>query len=73
MEQTFIDIQRVPLLVDYPAARELLGGVSASTLARIVRRGEIPIVKVGDRAFVDRVDLAEFIQRSKTRRGGQSP
>jgi excisionase family DNA binding protein len=66
MEKTLADTQR-PLLA-YPGARARLGGVSESTLARLIRHGEIPVVKIGGRGLIDPTDLDAFIQRQKRRR-----
>ena len=54
-----------PLLVDAPTAARLLGGISERTIARLVRRGELPAVHIARRVLFDPVDIRDFIARAK--------
>ena len=39
-------------------------GVSLSTIVRLIMKGELPVVKVGDRSLVRPEDIAAYIARS---------
>lgn len=43
-------------------------GISRPTLARLLRRGELPVVKVAGRTLIDPSDLRSFIEERKVRR-----
>ena len=43
-------------------ARELLGGISASTLDRLIREGDIKTVHVGRRVFIPASEIDKFIR-----------
>ena len=45
------------LLHPIPEARELLGGISHTTFYRLVRDGEIHLVKLRNRSFVTDAEL----------------
>jgi excisionase family DNA binding protein len=51
-------------LMSVSAARAHLGGVSRETLYRLVREGELSIVKVRRRTFIPRADIEALIDRS---------
>jgi excisionase family DNA binding protein len=53
------------LLSQQEAARYL--GISYWTVRDLVFRREIPIVKIGRRVLVDRLDLDAYLDRSKIR------
>jgi excisionase family DNA binding protein len=52
-------------LLDEPAARAVLGGISRPTLSRIRQRGEIAEVRIGRRVFFRLDDLDEYIERNR--------
>jgi excisionase family DNA binding protein len=51
-------------LRDFDTARELLGGISEPFLFKLMRTGQLPFVKVGDRTMFRPQDLEEFIERN---------
>jgi excisionase family DNA binding protein len=55
-------------LLDVTQALEVLG-ISEATLYRFVRRGELAVVKLGDRTFFRPRDLEALVERQL--RGGQ--
>jgi excisionase family DNA binding protein len=50
-----------PLLVSIPQAGKLLG-ISRANAWRIVNRGDLPAVRIGERRLVARADIAAFIE-----------
>jgi excisionase family DNA binding protein len=52
-------------LVGYDEARQILGGVSAVTVWRLERAGQITPVRIGRRVLFRRSDLAELIERRR--------
>jgi excisionase family DNA binding protein len=54
----------VPLAYDYPAAGRLLGGVSESTVFRLVKAGEIRSTRVGTRRVIAREELLRYLGRA---------
>lgn len=56
-----------PLLVDEVHAAEILGGLSGKTLYRLRKIGELPYVMIGCRVMYSPADLAEWVQRKKTK------
>jgi len=44
-------------------ARRLLGGISKSTLWRLVRQGDLPVVRIGRRTFFRPEDLENLVAR----------
>lgn len=50
--------------LDITAAREYLGGVSRATVYRLIRSGDLPVVKIGGRTVFRRADLEAFLARS---------
>ena len=51
-------------LVSVREARRVLGGISAQTLYRLVRDGDLKIVKLRRRSFLRRADIDALIDRS---------
>jgi excisionase family DNA binding protein len=58
-------------LVGIREAAETLG-VSTQTLYRLIGRGELSVVKIGDRTLFRLDDLEAFIEQSTRRRGCES-
>jgi excisionase family DNA binding protein len=48
----------------------VLLGVSRVMVQRLVARGELPVVKIGDRSLFRPSDITAFVNRSRRRRGG---
>jgi hypothetical protein len=48
-------------LLDVDSGRNYLGGISREAFYRFVRTGELAVVKLGRRTFVDRNELDRFI------------
>ena len=57
----------VTALANINEAREILGGISDSTIRRIVLDGELAIVRIRGRVFYKKEDLAELIERGNSR------
>ena len=51
------------LLLDLEAARRELGGLSVSSIRRVVNRGELGLVRLGRRVFVRRDSLEALVRR----------
>ena len=49
------------LLMNLDDVGHVLGGVSRSTVNRLIRDGELPGLKVGGRTFVARADLEAYV------------
>ncbi len=52
----------------YLSAKEAIayiGNISRTTLYRIVKDGEIPVIEIGSRIVFDPVDLDKFLKRKK--------
>ena len=66
-----IDEQALRPLLTYPEAAELLR-IDVRTVYAMVRRGDLPAVKLGTRrgspVRIDRRDLADFIDTARGRR-----
>ena len=43
--------------------RRLLGGIAKSTLWRLVRQGELPVVRIGRRTFFRPEDVENLVAR----------
>jgi excisionase family DNA binding protein len=56
------------LLVDIPGAAEELGGISATTVRRLIAAGELPIIRLGRRVLIEEAALVDWVQRTKQRR-----
>jgi excisionase family DNA binding protein len=46
-------------------ARHQLGGISPATFYALVNEGELPLVKIGRRSFVQAEELDDFIRRKR--------
>lgn len=46
-------------------ARHQLGGISPSTFYGLVKGGELSLVKIGSRSFVQTKDLDDFVERKR--------
>jgi excisionase family DNA binding protein len=53
------------LLLDIPMAAETLGGVSATTIRRLIASGELPVIRVGRRIMIEEKAIVEWIERTK--------
>jgi excisionase family DNA binding protein len=47
-------------------ARHQLGGISPSTFYALVKEGELSLVKIGRRSFVNAEDFDDFLRRKAT-------
>jgi excisionase family DNA binding protein len=52
-------------LMPVTEARHQLGGISNSTFYALVKEGELSVVKIGRRSFVQAEELDEFIRRKR--------
>jgi excisionase family DNA binding protein len=52
-------------LMPVKEARQQLGGISPSTFYALVKEGELSIVKIGSRSFVQAEDLDDFVRRKR--------
>ena len=57
--------ERPPYLRE-PEAR-IYTGLSRTSLWRVVRNGELPVIRLGSRLMFDRADLDRFMKRNKVR------
>ena len=55
-------------LRDLKEARQQLGGISPATFYALVKGGELSLVKIGRRSFVQAEDLDDFLRRNRPRR-----
>jgi excisionase family DNA binding protein len=46
-------------------ARQHLGGISSITFYALVKKGELSLVKIGRRSFVDWEELDDFVRRKR--------
>jgi len=53
-------------LLSYREASAYLG-ISVSNLKRLIKRGELPVIKVGRRTLLDIYDLDEYIEKRRVR------
>lgn len=51
-------------LLSLAEVREALGGLSESTVARLIGRGELATVKIGRRRMVEPAELRRFVRRT---------
>jgi excisionase family DNA binding protein len=56
---------KMALLVDIPMAAETLGGISATTVRRLIASGELPVVRVGRRIMIEERAIVAWIERVK--------
>jgi hypothetical protein len=52
-------------LLPVTEARQQLGGISPTTFYGLVKEGELSLVKIGSRSFVQAVDIDDFIRRKR--------
>lgn len=55
-------------LRDLKEARQQLGGISPTTFYALVKGGELSLVKIGRRSFVQAEDPDDFLRRNRPRR-----
>jgi len=53
-------------LLTVKEARQQLGGISPTTFYALVKAGELSLVKIGRRSFVQSEALADFVRRKAT-------
>jgi len=53
-------------LMTVKEARQQLGGISPTTFYALVKEGELSLVKIGRRSFVQSEALADFVRRKAT-------
>ena len=53
------------LLVDIPMAAETLGGISTTTVRRLIAAGQLPVVRVGRRIMIEEKAIVEWIEHLK--------
>jgi excisionase family DNA binding protein len=56
-------------LVSLPETCEILGGISRTTLYRLTSSGQLGVVEIRGRAFIERDELREFIASHRRPRG----
>jgi excisionase family DNA binding protein len=59
------------LLLPVKEARRQLGGISPTTFYALVNEGEISLVKIGRRSFVQAEELDDFVRRKRDEPPGQ--
>ena len=52
-------------LISVVEARAWLGGISPTTFYALVKRGELSLVKIGRRSFVQAEDLDDYLRRKR--------
>jgi excisionase family DNA binding protein len=53
-------------LMPVKEARYQLGGISPSTFYGLVNKGELSLVKIGSRSFVQAEELDDFLRRKRS-------
>ncbi len=53
------------LLVDIPMAAETLGGISTTTVRRLIAAGQLPVVRVGRRIMIEEKAIVRWIEHLK--------
>jgi excisionase family DNA binding protein len=56
------------LLLDVPMAAERLGGISPTTVRRMIASGELPVVRLGRQVMIEEKALVEWVERVKRHR-----
>lgn len=51
------------LLYPLPEAQQRLGGISRTTLYGLIGRGDLAVVKIGNRSFITQAALTDFVAR----------
>jgi excisionase family DNA binding protein len=59
-------------LMPVKEARHQLGGISRSTFYALVKEGELSLVKIGRRSFVQPEDLNDFVRRKRYDASGRT-
>lgn len=52
-------------LISVAEARQQLGGISPTTFYALVKEGELSLIKIGRRSFIQAEDLDDFIRRKR--------
>ena len=55
-------LETAPNLLDVEAARVRLGGIGLSTMRLLLRRGDLPAVRIGRRVLVAEADVTRYIE-----------
>ena len=50
-------------LVSIKAAQERLGDISRTTIERLIKTGQLPVVRIGARVFICDSALDEFVEK----------
>ena len=58
------------LLIPFPDARYMAGGIPPSTWSKIVAEGKIKVVRIGRRGFVEPEELRAFVERQSAQKAG---
>jgi excisionase family DNA binding protein len=53
------------LLLGVPEAAELLGGISPTTVRRLIAAGDLPVIRLGTRVLIERKSLERWIEQTK--------
>jgi hypothetical protein len=59
-------------LISVTEAREWLGGISRATFYALVKGGELAVVKIGSRSFVEVKELDDFVRRRRDDASGHN-
>jgi excisionase family DNA binding protein len=59
-------------LMPVKEARHHLGGISTSTFYALVKEGELSLVKIGSRSFVQAGELDDFVRRKRFDASGRT-
>ncbi|GJO17886.1 hypothetical protein NJB1507_08450 [Mycobacterium marinum] len=59
-------------LMSVTEARQQLGGISRSKFYALVKEGELPLVKIGSRSFVQAEELDDFVRRKRYDASGRT-
>jgi excisionase family DNA binding protein len=57
-------------LMPVDEARQQLGGISRATFYALVKEGDLSLVKIGSRSFVQAEDLDDFVRRKRYNASG---
>jgi excisionase family DNA binding protein len=53
-------------LISIKGAQERLGGISRTTVERLIKSGELRMIRIGKRTFIKNEELLEFIEKRST-------
>ena len=59
-----------PACLSVPETQRYLGGIGRTTLHEIVKRGDVPAVRIGRRCVFAVADLDRYLRKRKRRGGG---